>query len=771
MYDIKQFRPALYLVVLLGFTGFCVAAESPGLWVFSLLLVFTNAYLIKQKQFRPLPRLLANAITLIFFAYAFIEVRDRVGSPILTVGQFLVLLQLVKIWEQRANRDFAQLLILSLLLMVSAAISTASLGFGILFICYLFLSLYCCLLFHLKVESDEAKAALGPEISRWGEGPLRQDQTNLARSMRRFTGLVATYALLSAVIVFLIFPRNTGAGIFGQFQWKPKDTKTGFSEQVSFQSVARIGQSDEVMGTVKVYLDGDVSPSRDALLLRGATHDHYSGQDTADHGAYQWTHTDKSTEMTPDENGAGLWVPAENVIAPMHQPELPPARPRFRQEIELNPTGTQVLFALAGPISVKLDETGSLRHFALKYSSPDQTLRSTETLIQPIRYTVESTGSLGRMATQDHEPSQIDPRIAEFARRPEVTGGLAQQRLALAPQNADPSQPYVTPVDAALASNMERYLRQNYRYTLDLTDSDIIRTGDPLVGFLLDFKKGHCEYFAGAMTLLCQSLGMDARLVVGFKCDDYNDYGHFYTIRQSQAHAWVEVRTADGWKSFDPTSGNAEHAKSLSLWSRSKRMFDFLEYTWQNSIISYGAENRDNLVQSAENRLTQTASNSTKTWNNFKDWVSGTSDSLASWLVGPMVGLLSLGILGAVAWFVFERWKLRRRARRIGIVDLPASKQAKLIRQLGFYDDLLQLLERHRITRPDHLTPLEFCDSLAFLPGHVYDTVFRMTRLFYRIRYGQRELDTGQLRRLATVIDRLGRQMPYSGGVRIEDRG
>jgi hypothetical protein len=30
------------------------------------------------------------------------------------IGKFLVLLQLIKLWEQRANRDYAQLLVLSL---------------------------------------------------------------------------------------------------------------------------------------------------------------------------------------------------------------------------------------------------------------------------------------------------------------------------------------------------------------------------------------------------------------------------------------------------------------------------------------------------------------------------------------------------------------------------------------------------------------------------------------------------------------------------------
>jgi len=82
------------------------------------------------------------------------------------------------------------------------------------------------------------------------------------------------------------------------------------------------------------------------------------------------------------------------------------------------------------------------------------------------------------------------------------------------------------------------------------------------------------------------------------------------------------------------------------------------------------------------------------------------------------------------------------------------------MRQLGFYDDLLRLLESRRILRPPHLTPLEFCDSLSFLPTEAYITIHRITKLFYRIRYGNAELDEGQRRRLVNVIDRLSHLMP-----------
>src|SRR4029453_11273008 len=117
-------------------------------------------WLVFSGRFAPMPRLLANGVTLAATLYSARQMLTNYGPPGLVIGQFLVLLHLVKLWEQRANRDYAQLLVLSLLLMVAAAINIASLLFGVLFAAYLFLSLYCCLLFHLKVETDSAKSAL-----------------------------------------------------------------------------------------------------------------------------------------------------------------------------------------------------------------------------------------------------------------------------------------------------------------------------------------------------------------------------------------------------------------------------------------------------------------------------------------------------------------------------------------------------------------------------------------------------------------------------------
>src|SRR5215207_6809428 len=102
MYDIRQFKPALYVVLLLGMTGFAFAIESGGLWVLSVSVVALHAWLVRTGRYRPLPRLVANAVTLIALAFTFVVLRASEGgrgTPIIVIGQFLVFLQFVKLFE------------------------------------------------------------------------------------------------------------------------------------------------------------------------------------------------------------------------------------------------------------------------------------------------------------------------------------------------------------------------------------------------------------------------------------------------------------------------------------------------------------------------------------------------------------------------------------------------------------------------------------------------------------------------------------------------
>jgi len=230
---------------------------------------------------------------------------------------------------------------------------------------------------------------------------------------------------------------------------------------------------------------------------------------------------------------------------------------RDSPEVMLQPTSTDVLFALAGLTEI----TPAALDGAILYAPRDESLRVEPTADKGVRYEVYSTGRLAPIALPTTAPaaenpppdegvppenrtlahSIIDPQIETYARKPEVsgsneTGPLAGQR---------PKEALVTPLDQTIAANIEKHLQgPGFSYTLDLTDAKGIGEGrDPLTAFLTDFKRGHCEYFAGAMTLMCQSLGMQARVVVGFKCDEFNALTGSYVVRQSHAHAWVEVES------------------------------------------------------------------------------------------------------------------------------------------------------------------------------------------------------------------------------------
>src|ERR1700723_3118123 len=112
MYDIRQFKPALYFLLMMGIPGFALAAELPGLWVLCGGGILINAWLINTHRFVPMPRWLADLVTIGGLALVTMEVRAGDTTPIITVGQFISFLHVVKLFEQRGNRDYAQLLIL-----------------------------------------------------------------------------------------------------------------------------------------------------------------------------------------------------------------------------------------------------------------------------------------------------------------------------------------------------------------------------------------------------------------------------------------------------------------------------------------------------------------------------------------------------------------------------------------------------------------------------------------------------------------------------------
>ncbi len=98
---------------------------------------------------------------------------------------------------------------------------------------------------------------------------------------------------------------------------------------------------------------------------------------------------------------------------------------------------------------------------------------------------------------------------------------------------------------------LESFFQQNFTYSTDKTWS-----GDnPLDNFVLTDRTGYCEQFAGSFAAMARSVGIPARVAVGFTAGKAQADGSF-VVTGENAHAWPEVLLADaGWIPFEPTPG------------------------------------------------------------------------------------------------------------------------------------------------------------------------------------------------------------------------
>lgn len=105
------------------------------------------------------------------------------------------------------------------------------------------------------------------------------------------------------------------------------------------------------------------------------------------------------------------------------------------------------------------------------------------------------------------------------------------------------------PYDIAVA--VTEYLRASIRYSQ--TVPPVPRGREPLDWFLFDLRRGFCNYYASAEVVLLRSLGIPARLAVGFASGKW-ERGR-YLVRDKDAHAWPEVYFPGfGWVEFEPTA-------------------------------------------------------------------------------------------------------------------------------------------------------------------------------------------------------------------------
>jgi Transglutaminase-like superfamily len=107
------------------------------------------------------------------------------------------------------------------------------------------------------------------------------------------------------------------------------------------------------------------------------------------------------------------------------------------------------------------------------------------------------------------------------------------------------------------AETITNYLRKTIQYSTTIPSPPLGE--DPAVWVLFDYKKGFCNYYASAEVLMLRSIGIPARMAVGFaegeSPNDLSDNKKLsYTVLERDAHAWPEVYFPGiGWVEFEPT--------------------------------------------------------------------------------------------------------------------------------------------------------------------------------------------------------------------------
>jgi transglutaminase-like putative cysteine protease len=128
-------------------------------------------------------------------------------------------------------------------------------------------------------------------------------------------------------------------------------------------------------------------------------------------------------------------------------------------------------------------------------------------------------------------PSSFSPEVERLAAR--ITAAAA------------------TPYDKARA--LQDHFRSGaYRYDTSVEPG---HGEDELERFLLQTRAGYCEQFAGAYAAMARSVGLPARVAVGFTPGELEADGTYH-VRGLHGHAWPEVFLgAAGWVPFEPTPG------------------------------------------------------------------------------------------------------------------------------------------------------------------------------------------------------------------------
>jgi len=688
------FRAFSYAMIAVAMLALVLAGGlSVGLSLV-FLLVMLGSWLLENTKWQ-LPERYGLGIVLLSIPLFYVDwhYQKALGEPterlgVTALAHLIVFLSAVKLLQVKKDRDWVFLYLISFFEVLLAA----GLSFSPVFLGTLTLYLLCGLSAVTAFEIQKARRSLVPTETRLLVPP---DSRVFKRTGQRFWRtteaarlpfVAVTLLLLIFVLalpLFLIAPRSGAAALTRS--GGPLQKFSGFSENVTLGQIGQLKMTDGIVMRVRV---DETQPLRD-LRWRGVALDEFTG--------LGWKKSAQARQLDVIVERGGFFK--VDTTEALHR--------LTTQTFFLEPLESPVLFAaprvvaLQGDLPfVRVDEEGSVqsrRHDfeRLMYKALSDT---TEPRMDQLRNDLRPLPVPFYRYLQ--LPDRLDPRI----------GPLATTIIL----HANANNRY----DAAKA--IESYLQREYGYSLDMKASG----PDPVADFLFNVRAGHCEYFASAMVMLLRTHGIASRLVNGFTAGEYNDAADAYTVRQFNAHSWVEVYfpDTDAWVTFDPTppAGRTEPIRT-GFAAQLQKYGEALELLWVQYVVGYDKQEQRSLATSLHNRIFdygRVASNILNTLSRY----------LNSNVLAVVAGVTALALALLLIFYGKRLWAWTRRG-----LD-HATADGRNYSNVQFYERLVSLMEQRGVSRDKHLTPLEFANTLRS------NDVMVITRAYNRVRFGGQKL-------------------------------
>ncbi|MEE8467251.1 MAG: transglutaminase domain-containing protein, partial [Planctomycetota bacterium] len=308
-----------------------------------------------------------------------------------------------------------------------------------------------------------------------------------------------------------------------------------------------------------------------------------------------------------------------------------------------------------------------------------------------------------------------------------LTAGMLRRERAV---HVDPQYVQLPARDAALAAvaslarDLTRGATSDYErvrrvvdhlldeFTYDLADLDF--EGTRALARFLQTKRGYCTHFASTATLLLRTQGIACRVATGFTAHEWLPEERAWLVRERDAHAWMEVYFEDaGWVAFDPTPGGGPAGRASAA-------LDPLQ------------EER----QSWSERLSEQLA----AWLDAEGQGGSLGAVLATLSAGPLAALrelpalwwvLSAALLLAAHWL----WSRRRPPMRWNDSPLTLARPTQAL-----YQRLARALAAHGFQRRLGQTPREFALAVCSQSEELFAPLRPVTELYYRARFGGRDL-------------------------------